>query len=70
MKPVKDPIICTKCGRKDVSFFDERLVPAQWHIGTSKKMRCKDCCNDDSNGKATMCRYCCPTEHGTKWEVR
>jgi len=47
---------CGKCGCVD-------RTKAR-HVGTSIKMRCKDCAGVD--GKATLCRNCCPTEHGCK----
>lgn len=48
---------CKQCREVDKSTNDS--------IGTSDKMHCPDCA--DEKGKATLCRYCCPTWHGTKW---
>lgn len=56
---VKHWLVCKKCGRKDVTDGE--------HIGTKDVMKCKDCSNDETE-LAKLCRYCCPTQHGTKWE--
>lgn len=50
---------CKKCGITDNS------SAILGHVGTSKNMKCPDCA--DSTGFATMCRNCCPTQHGTKF---
>lgn len=52
----KNPVICTSCGRKDQTDAN--------HIGTDSKMRCQDC----GDPYARLCRYCCPSGHGTRWE--
>jgi len=49
---------CTKCGKVDNT---EMLVVL--HVGTKTTMRCEDCAGPD--GRATLCRTCCPTGHGT-----
>lgn len=49
---------CKKCGVID------KNKPG--HIGTSTSMRCPDCAGPD--GKATLCRKCCPSEHGCKYD--
>lgn len=55
------PLVCTKCGKRDVS--------KPGHTGTSTVMRCPDCEGPDGTpslmGHASMCRDCCPTGHGT-----
>jgi len=55
-------LICLKCGTVDVSKYA--------HAGTQTSMRCEDCSTEQSVGHATLCRRCCPTEHGTicNWE--
>lgn len=59
MPSPKDPVTCTKCGIKDYN--------KPGHVGTSKRMHCVDCAGSD--GKATLCRNCCPTNHGCKWST-
>lgn len=54
----KNPITCAKCGIKDQT---RRAADNSLIIGTDAKMRCPDC----GNPHATLCRKCCPTEHGT-----
>jgi len=56
----KHPITCYKCGVVDQT----RIVQGSLVIGTDKNMRCSDCGGAD--GKATLCRLCCPTQHRTK----
>ena len=61
MKQIKDPLTCSKCGHVDQN--DDSVIPH--HCGTSVRMRCVDCAG--VYGKATLCRKCCPSEHGTKF---
>jgi hypothetical protein len=67
---------CSKCGRTDRTVparvqFEDGVghVERPHHTGTSTKMRCEDCADSKAiphlRGKATMCRDCCPTGHGT-----
>ncbi len=60
-------LFCSKC--------KSYATPRKWNlktpdisaeVGTSDTMSCKDCSCPD-NSKATMCRDCCPTGHGTRW---
>lgn len=51
-------VICGNCGKIDAP------NKAVHRIGTAASMRCADCAGDD--GKARLCRLCCPTAHGTK----
>jgi predicted RNA-binding Zn-ribbon protein involved in translation (DUF1610 family) len=53
---VKAYVVCSHCGLVDSG-----------KSGTSASMICPDC-GDARSGKATMCRSCCPTEHGCTWE--
>jgi hypothetical protein len=55
----KHPITCQKCGIVDQTRKD---AEGNTIIGTDKTMRCSDC----GNPHATLCRKCCPTEHGTR----
>ena len=50
---------CEVCGKVDKSI--------RGHVGTKDSMRCPDCCGAD--GKATLCRNCCPTKHETEFPV-
>jgi hypothetical protein len=59
----KNPITCQRCGVVDQTRKD---AEGNWTIGTNNTMRCEDCAGLD--GKATLCRHCCPTEHGTTWK--
>jgi len=65
-------LICSKCKQKAET--KTNVIP---HIiGTSIKMHCSDCDGLEhpidmpryQGGLATMCRECCPTGHGTKWQ--
>ena len=47
---------CRKCMQLDITKGP--------HIGTKTVMRCPDCAEEGSP-YATLCRKCCPTEHGT-----
>lgn len=62
-------LTCEKCGEKDIT--------KPGHVGTKHTMRCNDCCTSEEKnnehphraGYARLCRNCCPTAHGTKWEA-
>jgi len=58
----KQFVTCAKCGK--VAKTDSTVIPHE--VGTQKCMRCPDCAGED--GKASMCRACCPTGHGTRFE--
>lgn len=60
MRDKKKFLKCAKCGIVD------KTDRSDGYIGTSEIMKCKDCCTEQSNGYATLCRHCCPTEHRTK----
>jgi hypothetical protein len=52
---------CSRCGKVD---YDRRDETGFLHIGTAASMSCYDC-NNGQTAKATLCRDCCPTRHGT-----
>lgn len=60
MKNKKTFLKCSRCGSID------KTDKAKYHIGTLEIMRCRDCCTEQSNGYAQLCRKCCPSEHCTK----
>lgn len=59
---------CAKCGKIDKT--DKSVIPH--HIGTKTIMGCKDCSygklNSYGHPIASMCRDCCPTGHGTRYD--
>lgn len=55
---VSNYLVCKLCGRVDVTEGD--------YVGTKETMYCRDCADASSGGKATCCRRCCPTAHGTE----
>ncbi len=61
---------CCKCGETDTSrkptFNPDGSVATFDYVGTATTMRCPDCA--DAKGQGTMCRACCPTAHGTRYE--
>jgi hypothetical protein len=60
---------CAKCGVVDSSTTKhQRIHGMPDHVGTDVRMRCRDCADSASGSQhATMCRNCCPTQHGTLW---
>lgn len=52
---------CDKCKRIDRSINN---IAGSYHTGTLDSMRCPDCAGPD--GRARLCRGCCPTGHGTR----
>ena len=70
---------CAKCGcdatPRRAKIVDGK-IEVEAEVGTSTLMRCKDCAEKLhvsepplTSGYATMCRDCCPTGHGTRWNV-
>lgn len=61
---------CEKCGKVDKT--DETVTPH--HIGTRESMGCRHCSNGKVNAYgnpvASMCRDCCPTGHGTRFDTK
>jgi predicted nucleic-acid-binding Zn-ribbon protein len=62
---------CSKCGCDAVptkAVITNGKLEKLAEVGTSTLMRCHDCASpDDQSSKqyATMCRQCCPSNHGT-----
>lgn len=57
-------VVCRCCGRTDDRYQDP--ITMRVNTGTAVTMRCEDCAGSD--GRATLCRDCCPTGHGTRYE--
>lgn len=51
-------LVCSKCGTKD------KTDKSSHYTGTYTTMRCPDCCVIPQT-HATLCRACCPSNHGT-----
>ena len=61
-------IVCSTCGKpakpRPAVREGETIVKPR-DVGTTDQMRCTACGNSPDL-KATMCRDCCPTGHGTR----
>lgn len=70
---IKRYVRCKKCGTLDAPGMHCRTIDGQHthpkSVGTSVEMVCPDCSDGTLNAYghplATMCRFCCPTGHGT-----
>ena len=59
---------CAKCGCNATPHkWDSKTPKLLAEVGTSTTMCCADCCTP-SDPHATMCRDCCPTGHGTRFQ--
>lgn len=57
IRPQSMAVQCAVCGKIDDG--------AENPPGTSIRMQCNEC--EDESGRASRCRVCCPTGHGTRF---
>jgi len=57
---------CRKCGKVD----KPNRTSMPHNVGTSTKMVCRDCSDFPGDGRAKLCRDCCPTGHGTRFQEK